>query len=120
MVDGCSYQGGADSHFGAIHLHGAESWRFDGVEVAATGQYGVFIEDANTDITLSGCFIHDIGAGGVRVGIAASGTLPDPAQLTTGVVIEDCTIADGGRIITAGEGLMWQSAAHGTIRHNEV
>lgn len=120
MVDGCSYQGAADSHLGAVHLHGAGSWTFQWVEVAHTGQYAVYVDDANDDVTLAGCYVHDTGMGGLRVGAATSGLLPDPAQLTAGVTVEDCTLADGGLLVAGGEGVMWQAAADGILEHNEV
>ena len=119
-VDGCSYQSCADGSLAAVHLHGASDVVFEGVEVAASGQTAVFVEDGCARIALRRCWLHDLGGGGLRVGVAASGVLPPGANLTRGVLVEDCAIEDGGHVCEAGTGILWQTAADGELRHNEV
>ena len=120
LIDGCSYQSCADGHGAAVHLHGARGWRFEGVEVAHTGQYAFHAEDACADIVLAGSFLHDLGAGGVRVGTTAQGLIPDPLQNTSRVSVLDSTIEDGGQICYAGTAILWHNAADGLLAHNEI
>ena len=119
-VDGCSYQSCADSNLAAVHLHGAVGWELVGLEVAHTGQTGVWIEDGCSDVALRRSWLHDLGGGGVRVGVTVAGVLPAGANLTRGVVVEDCAIEDGGHVCEAGTGILWHTAARGALRHNEI
>lgn len=120
MIDGCSYQGVADGHMAAIHLHGAVGWNIAGVEVAHTGQYGIFVEDACANISISGSWLHGLGAGGVRVGEPTSGQLPDPRQLTRNVSVTDTVIEDGGLLCEGGIGILWTTATLGNLSHNAI
>ena len=54
------------------------------------------------------------------MGVPVSGVLPPGANLTRGVLVEDCAIEDGGHVCEAGTGVLWQNAAGGELRHNEV
>jgi hypothetical protein len=119
MIDGCSYQSCADSHFGAIHLHGALNWQFINVEISHTGQYGFYVDNANTNISLISSHLFDLGAGGVRIGTTDSGIVPS-SQFTSFVTVQDSIIEDGGHICYAGTGILWQNAAQGLISHNNV
>lgn len=118
-VDGCSYQSCADSHFAAVHLHGAKNFALAGVEVAHVGQYGVWVEEACTSISLARCHLHDLGMGGLRVGPTASGVVGAP-QRTSGVAVSDSVVEDGGHTCDAGTGVLWHSADGGVIEHNLV
>jgi cyanophycinase len=120
MIDGCSYQSCADGHGAAVHLHGARDWVFSGVEIAHTGQYAMHAEDACVNVSLLGSFLHDLGAGGVRVGTTAQGLIPDPTQNTSYISVSDSTITDGGHVCYAGTGLLWHNAAEGVLAHNAV
>lgn len=119
MLDGCSYQSCADSHFGAIHLHGALNWSFINVEIGHTGQYGFYAENACTNISLLSVHLHDLGSGGVRVGTTDQGLVP-PSQVTTFISVEDSIIENGGHTCYAGTGILWQNAADGRLSHNNV
>jgi hypothetical protein len=119
MVDGCSYQSCADSHFGAVHLHGASNWLFINVEIAHTGQYGFYVENACTNISLQSSYLYDLGSGGVRVGTTDQGLVP-PSQVTTFISVADSLIEDGGHTCYAGTGILWQNAAEGSLVHNNV
>ena len=121
MVDGCSYQSCADSSGAAMHLHGAHGWTLEGLEITSTGQTALWIEDACTDINVSGAWLHDMGAGGVRVGVTAQGIVPNASfALTRGVRLTDSIVEDGGLLCAAGTGILWHNAADGVIEHNEV
>jgi hypothetical protein len=119
-VDGCSYQSCADGSLAAVHLHGAADVALEGVEVTASGQSAVWLEEGCARIALRRCWLHDLGGGGLRVGVPVSGLLPAGANLTRGVLLEDSVIEDGGHICEAGTGILWQTAAEGELRHNEV
>ena len=120
MLDGCSYQSCADGHGAAVHLHGARDWVLSGVEIAHTGQYALHAEDACVNVSLLGAFLHDLGAGGVRVGTTAQGLIPDALQNTSFVTVSDSTVTDGGHVCYAGTGLLWHNAAEGRLAHNAV
>ena len=120
MTDGCSYQSCADSSLAAVHLHGVRDWTLTGVAIAHTGQTGLWVEDNCSDVTLARSWLHDLGAGGVRVGVTVSGVLPDETLLTRRVSVVDSVIEDGGHVCAAGTGVLWHTAADGALAHNEI
>ncbi len=64
--------------------------------------------------------MHDLGAGGVRVGQPISGPAPVPAALVNNIVLSNSTLEDGGYITEAGCGVLLQQATNSSLVHNEI
>ena len=66
----------------------------------------------------SDCHIHDLGAGGVRIGAQALPPASDSqAERNT---IDNCFIHDGGKVYHAGVGVWIGRSSHNVVRHNDI
>lgn len=117
---GCCGQSGTGLPSAVVQGWALRDVSFEGVEVTGAGQYGVWVHEYSQRVRLSRAHVHDLGAGGIRVGEAVSGTAPVAAALTTNVTVTDCEIHDAGHVVEAGVGLFIQQAAFITAVHNEI
>ena len=62
--------------------------------------------------------MHDLGAGGVRIGESA---LPDkPEEQTEKNTVNNCFIHDGGKVIQEGCGVLIGQSSSNEVTHNEI
>jgi hypothetical protein len=66
--EGCCDQSGSNLPYGAIQGSDMRGVSFTGVEITGTGQYAMWVHAGSAGVILSGAYIHDLGAGGVRIG----------------------------------------------------
>ncbi len=102
---------------GAVQANGAVDCRFEDVEVAHVGSYGVWLERGCKDNRLDRCLIWDLAGGGVRIG---EGTTRSEAELTERNTVDNCFIHHGGEVFTGACGVLIQRSSHNTIRHCEI
>jgi hypothetical protein len=114
-VDG---QAAASLTTAAVHAFGARNCSFKQCEIAHTGGYALWLEGGSKDNRVEQCHIHDLGAGGVRLGETS---LPaEPEQQTERNTIYNCLIHDGGHVHHAGIGVWIGRSSHNTVHHNEI
>ncbi|NOY41717.1 MAG: right-handed parallel beta-helix repeat-containing protein [Planctomycetes bacterium] len=102
----------------AVFARGARHCLFEACEVAHTGGYGVWLENGCKDNRLVQCHIHDLGAGGIRLGHM---TLPsEPQEQAERNEIYNCFIHDGGKVYHAGVGVWIGRSSRNTVHHNEI
>jgi hypothetical protein len=87
-------------------------------EIAHVGTYGVWFGRGCKDNRIERNHIHDLGAGGVRIGEARMAE-HDVAEASENVVTNNY-IHDGGHVYAAGVGLWLAQSSHNTISHNEI
>jgi len=122
---------------GAVQARGAEHVTFENCAIAHVGCYGVWLESGCKHNRLVRCEVHDLGAGGVRIGETiplpkpganpAKGT-PAPAITIEGNgprdtghnVVDNCFVHDGGHVFAAGTGMFLGHTAFNQITHNEI
>jgi len=104
----------------AIELTGA---RFCGLEkcvVANTGAYGVSLGLGCEQCFVRGCFLYDLGGGGVKVGVHTMNQQAQPPLLPVGNMVENNLISHYGVVHYSANGI-WAGIVRDTkIRHNEV
>lgn len=102
----------------AVFARGARKCRFEQCEIAHTGGYGLWLENGCKDNVVEQCEIHDLGAGGVRLGQTGLPKEP-PAQAERNRVL-NCFIHDGGNVFHAGVGVWIGRTSYNQIAHNEI
>jgi len=102
----------------AVFARGACHCSIENCEIAHVGEYGVYFERGCRYNTIRQCHIHDLGAGGARLGHMSSPATPDVAA--THNVIDNCFLHDGGHVFRAGVGIWIGRSSHNRISHNEV
>ena len=117
--EGGAFFGQADSQLiAAIEADGARDIAFEDCEFAHTMTYAAWFRRGCSDITLRKCHIHDLGAGGVKIG---DPSVPkDGPDHTHHVLVDNCIIQSGGRVFPAGIGALIFHASDCTLRHCDI
>ena len=119
MPSGCGGQSCSEATTAAFHATFATRCALAGVEVVGAGSYAVWFDEGSVDCSITGCWLHDLGMGGVRVGNTENvGSYA--AQPTRNVSVSDNTIEDGGKVVPAGTGVLAQESVGTVIVHNHV
>ena len=117
--EGGAFFGQAESKLiSAIEADGARDIIFEDCEFAHTMTTAAWFRRGCSNITLRKCNIHELGAGGVKIGDPAISK--DGPDHTHHVLVENCIIQSGGRIFPAGIGALIFHASECTLRHCDI
>ena len=112
------YQAACSVSSAAVTVDRSTNVVFRNCRFEKTGNYAVWFRRGVAGGGVFGCEMTDLGAGGVRIGTHEYGV--KPAAVTTGVTVDDCLVADGGRFHPAGVGVLVGHASDCSIVHNEI
>lgn len=102
----------------AVFARGAHHCKLIDCEVRHVGEYGIYFEQGCKDNRIERCHVHDLGAGGVRLGYMSGDKDEDLVALRN--TVDNCFIHDGGHIFRAGVGMWIGRSSHNTVTHNEI
>jgi hypothetical protein len=103
---------------GAIEAVGARHCAVEGCEIAHLGTYAAWLRFGCQDNRIAHNDIHDLGAGGVRLGeMGDPQTAPETAQRNT---IDNNLIHDGGKIDPGAVGVWIGRTSYNQVSHNEI
>jgi hypothetical protein len=101
-----------------IELDFARNIGFKECEITHTGTYAFWFRQSCSYCTVSQCYLHDLGAGGVKIGETV--IRPDPQEITNNIIIDNNIIRDAGHVFPCAVGIILFNASDSKITHNEI
>lgn len=125
---GQSFPQAAVNHTAAIELLGARNIDFSRCAVQHTGGYAFAFGPGSKHCRVHGCEMVDLGAGGVKIGLSGGANswaathqyADDEQQRVDHILVNDCTIAHGGRLHPAAVGVWIGHASHCRVLRNDI
>jgi len=101
-----------------ITADGARHCAVEGCEVAHVGTYAIWFRRGCKDCRIQGNLLHNLGAGGVRVGETTMAKTDDAE--TSRTLVDNNHIMEGGHVYPAGIGIWVAQSSHNRISHNDI
>jgi hypothetical protein len=102
----------------AIHADGAVGCRIEQCELAHLGCWGIELRRGCRDNAVTANLMHDVGAGGVKIGEPENAALD--VEETCRTVVSDNRICDSGREFLGSSGVWVGQSSGNVVSHNDI
>lgn len=101
----------------AIEATGARHCLLEDCDVSQTDSYAIWFRAGCRDCTVRKCHVHDLGAGGVKLGESRK---EEPEIAAGANRVENCFIHNGGHVHGSGVGVWIGASSDNAIANNEI